>query len=319
MPAPLTHPSEIDRIHVNVRSEIDPLKVVAMRWAIPYRTSWRDVVSVLSSSVREQLRHNAWTDYRYELVRTQQERLVQVLRDHGVTVLLLENVPSVHRQHYTRDIAFGIDDAFFVGRMGTRYREPEQQTLASLTPRLTKVVRLERGRIEGGDVMLHGDKVLVGLSEATDAAGVAELRRQLALLHSPREIVPIPFAHRGVIHLDTKFNIVADHCALFTRGSLLPDTLRWMEQHFDLIEATAAETRGLEINTVVLGGGHVIVSAQSERLATRLVQRGLTPIPVDYSEVTRWPGSFRCTTSRSNGRRDSERGSMAQRHWGRCR
>jgi N-dimethylarginine dimethylaminohydrolase len=158
------------------------------------------------------------------------------------------------------------------------------------------VVRLERGRIEGGDVMLYGDKVLVGLSEATDAAGVAELRRQLALLKSPREIVPIPFAHRGVIHLDTKFNIVADHCALFTRGSFLPDTLRWMEQHFDLIEATDAETRGLEINTVALGGGHVIVSAQSERLATRLVQRGLTPIPVDYSEVTRWPGSFRCTT-----------------------
>jgi dimethylargininase len=140
------------------------------------------------------------------------------------------------------------------------------------------------------------DKVLVGLSEATDAAGVSELRRLLAVRNSPRELILIPFAHRGVIHLDTKFNIVADHCALFTRASFGPDTLRWMEQHFDLIEATDAETRGLEINTVALGNGHVIVSAQSERLATRLAQRGLTPILVDYSEVTRWPGSFRCTT-----------------------
>ena len=296
MHAPLAHGPERNRIQVNVRSEIDPLKVVAMRWAIPYRTSWRDVVSVLSGSVRAQLRHNSWADYRYEVVRTQKERVVQVMRDHGVTVLFLDNVPGVHSQHYTRDIAFGIDDAVFVGRMGTRYREPEQQALASLAPRLSTVVRLERGRIEGGDVMLYGDKVLVGLSEATDAAGVSELRRLLAVRNSPRELILIPFAHRGVIHLDTKFNIVADHCALFTRASFGPDTLRWMEQHFDLIEATDAETRGLEINTVALGNGHVIVSAQSERLATRLAQRGLTPILVDYSEVTRWPGSFRCTT-----------------------
>jgi N-dimethylarginine dimethylaminohydrolase len=253
-----------DRIHVNVRSEFDRLKVVAMRWAIPHRTSWRDVVSLLNPSVRAQMRHNAWADYRYALVRTQQQRV--------------------------------IDDVFFVGRMGTRYREPEQEPLAALAPRLSKVVRLEQGRIEGGDVMLYGDTVLVGLSEATDAAGVAELRRQLAALHSPRDVIPIPFSHRGVIHLDTKFNIVADHCALFTRGSFPPDTRRWMEQHFDLIEATDAETRGLEINTVALGGGHIVVSAQRERLATCLAQRGLTPIPVDYSEVTRWPGSFRCTT-----------------------
>lgn len=296
MSAPLAHRSENDPIQVNVRSEFDPLKVVAMRWAIPYRTTWRDVSSVFSSSVRQQLRHNAWADYRFEIVRSQQECMAQVMRDHGVTVLFLENVPTVHSQHYTRDIAFGIDDTLFIGRMGTRYREPEQEALASLAPRLSKVVRLERGRIEGGDVMLFGDKVLVGLSEATDAVGVAELRRQLALFNSPREVVPIPFAHRGVIHLDTKFNIVADRCAVFTPTSFLPDTLRWMEQHFDLIEATDAETRGLEINTVAIGGGRVIVSAQSERLATRLAQRSLTPILLDYSEVTRWPGSFRCTT-----------------------
>jgi hypothetical protein len=35
MHAPLAHGPESNRIQVNVRSEIDPLKVVAMRWAIP--------------------------------------------------------------------------------------------------------------------------------------------------------------------------------------------------------------------------------------------------------------------------------------------
>ncbi len=290
-------PLATDPIQVNVRSEIDTLKVVVMCWANPHRISLGNVVtSLFNASVRAQLRHNAWKAYDYVRVRAQQQGLIQVLRDHGVTVLLLDNVPGISSQHYTRDIAFCIDDAFFVARMGTRYREPEQRALATLLPRLSKIVRLERGRIEGGDVILYGDKVLVGLGEATDTEGVDALRRKLAELGNPREVVAIPFAHRGVIHLDTKFNIVGNNVALIARKSFRPDTVRWFERYFDLIEATDEETNGLEINTFVIGGGRVIMCEKSERLAKLIQDKGLTPIPLDYSEVTHWPGSFRCTT-----------------------
>ena len=290
-------PLATDPIQVNVRSEIDTLKVVVMCWANPHRISLGNVVtSLFNASVRAQLHHNAWKAYDYVRVRAQQQGLIQVLRDHGVTVLLLDNVPGISSQHYTRDIAFCIDDAFFVARMGTRYREPEQRALATLLPRLSKIVRLERGRIEGGDVILYGDKVLVGLGEATDTEGVDALRRKLAELGNPREVVAIPFAHRGVIHLDTKFNIVGNNVALIARKSFRPDTVRWFERYFDLIEATDEETNGLEINTFVIGGGRVIMCEKSERLAKLIQDKGLTPIPLDYSEVTHWPGSFRCTT-----------------------
>lgn len=292
LPGPFTD----ERIHVNVRSEIDTLKTVVMCWANPWRTNFGMVTSVFNSSVRRQLRHNTWKTYSYETVRKQQQRVVQVFRDHGIGVLFVDNVSGINSQHYTRDIAFCIDDVFFVARMGTRYREPEQLALAVLLPRLSKVVRLNRGRIEGGDVMLFNDKVLVGLGEATDAEGVDELRLRLAQLGSPREVVPIPFAERGVIHLDTKFNIVGKNVALFSRKTFRPDTIRWLERHFDLIDATDDETKALEINTFAIGGGRVIMQERSERLAKLVQLRGLTPIQVDYSEVTRWPGSFRCTT-----------------------
>lgn len=285
-----------ERIHVNVRSEIDPLKTVIMCWANPCRINLSMITSVFDPSVREQLRHNTWKYYRYTGVRKQQCQFIQILRDRGVTVLFLDNVPRVGSQHYTRDIAFCIDDALFVARMGTRYREPEQRALIPLLPHLSQVVRLERGRIEGGDVMLHDDKVLVGLGEATDMEGVDALRRKLDELGNPREVVAVPFAHRGVIHLDTKFNIVGRNVALFARKSFQPDTVRWFERHFDLIEATDEEVRNIEINTFALGGGRVIMQERSERLAKLVQQKGLTPILVNYSEVTHWPGSFRCTT-----------------------
>ena len=208
----------------------------------------------------------------------------------------LSDCPGVGTQHYTRDVAFCIDDAFFMARMGTGYRVPEQRALLDLLPCLSKVVSLERGRIEGGDVMLHEDHVLVGLGEATDREGVDALRRKLVELGSSREVVAVPFAHRGVIHLDTKFNIVDRNIALFTRKSFRPDTVRWFERHFDLIEATDEEVSGVEINTLTIGGGRVIVQEKSERLARLIQLRGLTPIPVDFSEVIHLPGSFRCTT-----------------------
>lgn len=290
-------PRAINPIQINVRSEVDTLKVVAMCWANPYSIGLGSIAaSFFNTSVYAQLRHNTWKVYDHVRVREQQQGLIQVLHDHGVTVQFLDNVPGISSQHYTRDIAFCIDDVFFVARMGTRYREPEQRALATLLPRLSRVVQLERGRIEGGDVMLYGDKVLVGLGEATDTQGVDALRHKLAELSNPREVVAIPFAHRGVIHLDTKFNIVGNNVALIARKSFRPDTLRWFEKHFDLIEATDEEANRLEINTFAIGGGRVIVRETSERLAKRIQDKGLTPVPLDYSEVAHWPGSFRCTT-----------------------
>ena len=144
--------------------------------------------------------------------------------------------------------------------------------------------------------MLHDHKVLVGLSEATDVHGVEELRRKMAELGNPRKVVPIPFTHGGVIHLDTKFNIAGRNVALFRRKSFQPETIRWFDSHFDLIEATDQETREMAINTLAIGDGKVIMLKTSERLAKEVQCRGLTPILLDYSEVTRWPGSFRCTT-----------------------
>lgn len=283
-------------IQIDVCGETGLLATVVMCLANPETTGLAAIRSLFDSSVRAQLRNNSWSSYDWRRVRDQQNQLALLLRENGAEVLFLENIRGVGSQHYTRDIGFCIDSSFFVARMGTHYRRPEVPALAPLLPRLSQVVQLERGRIEGGDVMLWNGKVLVGLGEATDSDGVAELRRRLNQIGSPREVVPIPFTHRGVIHLDTKFNIVGESTALFARRSFDGTTIRWLEQHFDLIDATDDEVRGLGINALAIGGGKVVLEERCERLAGELARRGLVPVLVDYTEVTRWPGAFRCTT-----------------------
>lgn len=161
---------------------------------------------------------------------------------------------------------------------------------------MSRVAFLDAGTIEGGDVMLHEGSVLVGLGEETSRIGVDALRYRLGQVGSQREVVPISFARSGVVHLDDLFNIVAPGIALIHPPAFPPAQLRWLEQQFDLIAVTDEEALGVEVNTFTISPTEVVVAAESDRIADELQARGVEPIRVDYSEVTKIPGSFRCTT-----------------------
>lgn len=145
--------------------------------------------------------------------------------------------------------------------------------------------------------MLHGSFVLVGLSEETSAAGLDDLQRTLARHGVNREVVPVRFAGPGIVHLDDHFNVVAPGVALIHRTVFPPDQVHWFEAHFDdLIDVTDEEAVAVQINVLAAAPGIVIVAEGSNRIATQLTARGIVVMPIDYGEVTRIPGSLRCTT-----------------------
>ncbi|WP_203236650.1 arginine deiminase family protein [Nocardia panacis] len=109
-------------------------------------------------------------------------------------------------------------------------------------------------------------------------------------------MIAVPFTRSGVVHLDDHFNIVAPGVALVNPAVFAPAQMRWFDRHFDLIAMTAEEVVGVEVNTLALAPGVVAVAARSHRLAEQLAARGIEPVMIDYSEVTRIPGSFRCST-----------------------
>jgi N-dimethylarginine dimethylaminohydrolase len=283
-------------IKVNVDSEIGELKKVILCYANPYKISLEEIRTGLMPSVLLQFFHNKFSPYNFKIVQEEQKAFIKVLETHGAEVLLADNLESSSCQHYTRDIGFAIDDLFVVAKMGTPIRHKEKAAIAKYTNQFPKVVSITKGRIEGGDVMLHTKSVLVGLGEATNFEGINNLRESLALNNIEREIVPIHFSHRGIIHLDTKFNIVGENVAVINPHSFKKESLKWFENNFDLIEASNAETKEILINTISISPTKVIMKQGSERIGNILSNKGITPIFVKYSEVTKLPGSLRCTT-----------------------
>jgi N-dimethylarginine dimethylaminohydrolase len=284
-----------NKLTIWIPSETATLKRVVMCLANP--TSTYDLrLAGIDVPLFYQLWHNKFAFYDYRRVRQQQIAFMEVLKANEVEVLLANPVPYCDVQHYTRDIGFAIDDTFFCANPRRFYRQRELEGLRNLLPRFSKVVRLENGTIEGGDVIVDNQYIIVGFGEETNDEGVNCLRRKFEELKIDREIVTLKFTHRGVIHLDTKFNIPAKGIGLIHPKSFTPESLKWLESHFDLIEATDNETAHMEINTFALSPRKVVMLERSHRLASLLESKGIEPILIDYSEVTKLPGSFRCTT-----------------------
>lgn len=275
-------------------SEYGVLQRVAMRYAGDFT---RDLAGPgVHPVLARQMTTSAWTQYEAPAVRAQQDTLISLLRARGTEVVLLEDAPGCSAQHYPRDLAFVIDDVFFLARLNSEHRLPEADALAGLTTGMPKVAPLAVGTIEGGDVMLHDRAVLVGLSEETSPAGVDALQNALEKFDINREVVPVHFATSGIVHLDDHFNIVAPGTALIHRSVFTPAQLRWFADRFDLIDVHDDEARAVQINVLAIAPGTAVVAAGSDRIAGQLTARGIEILTVDYSEVTRIPGSLRCTT-----------------------
>lgn len=287
----------LDEIKVNLPSETSSLKTVIMCFANPVKISSAFKYGGVDTALIYQLWHNKFNPFiDYKKVCSQQQVFMNILKENDVQILLADQIPECSTQHYTRDIGFAIDDTFFVANPRRDYRKREIEGIKNFISRFSKVSTIDEGVIEGGDVIIDEEYLIIGLGEETNKKGINCLRSKMLDVGINREIITLEFSHRGVIHLDTKFNILAKGIGFIHPKSFNSKSLKWLENNFDLIEATDKEMKNIEINTFSISPKKVVMQEQSTRLASLLEKKGVEVIFVDYSEVLKLPGSFRCTT-----------------------
>ncbi|MET3574254.1 dimethylarginine dimethylaminohydrolase family protein [Bhargavaea ullalensis] len=212
------------------------------------------------------------------------------LRDHGVEVIELEPSEEYPEQVFTRDIGFTVGGELFVSRMASDIRQGEEEALEQLLEEHgIRYHKFEGGRIEGGDVIVDGDSVYVGVSERTSRETIAELPDHLP----GRTVHPVPFDGK-YLHLDCVFNVLSPKTALIFKEALPEETVRALGEKYELIEVGKDEQFTMGTNVLSIGGGKLFSLPVNRRVNAAMREKGYEVIEIDFSEIIKSGGSFRC-------------------------
>ena len=135
----------------------------------------------------------------FERALDQYESYLAALSDCGLELTILPADDRFPDGHFVEDPLVIFRDLAFCCRPGAPSREREGESLLPYLGGLSIVKTPSGATIDGGDVLICADRVLVGLSHRTNLEGVAALRRALQTVVPEIRVEAVPFS--GVLHL----------------------------------------------------------------------------------------------------------------------
>lgn len=214
------------------------------------------------------------------------------LSDNGTDLHYLSELPGCPYQIWTRDVAFCIGDRLFVSNMTAKLRQPERTALLDWAHEHgTKVFELKNGLIEGGDVLCNSDAVFVGISQRTNKAGIDELRH---LLPSNLELTSFQL-NDWVLHLDVVLNLFPGGAVFCPEGFANPSEITNLITG-DIFVVSRKEAEELATNFLFLNPTTVLSQPRHKKLNTWFKNKGFEVLELDFLELNKLGGSFRCAT-----------------------
>jgi glycine amidinotransferase len=144
--------------------------------------------------------------------------------------------------------------------------------------------------LEGGDVLLNGDEVYVGMSGcASDIAGIDWLQ---ALLGERYRVIPVAM-RSNVLHLDCCLALVSPGLLIHCPEKLI-DGLPMSLRQWDKIAVSIEEANKLATNGLILEQGRMIVDRDNGRVTDELRKRGVDVIALPFDGPIKVGGGLRC-------------------------
>lgn len=269
-----------DQSKTKVNTEYDTLKRVIL--CQPKFMAIEDVINDTQKKYAEE-------NINVELAMKQHEEFEKLLIEHGVEVIKLPSSEQFPEQVFTRDIGFTVGEEIFVAEMASNIRKGEEEALEEFLEEEDIPYQTTTDRVEGGDVIVDRNKVYVGISSRTSDVAVRNLQRDLP----KHDIIRVPFNEK-YLHLDCVFNILSPEVGLIFPEALSADIIEMLEQQYKLIEVSSEEQFTMGTNVLSIGDGKVFSLPQNEKVNTAMRANGFEVIEVDFSEIIKSGGSFRC-------------------------
>jgi dimethylargininase len=171
---------------------------------------------------------------------------------------------------------------------GAPGRRGERESIAPILAQHRPLAHIEPpGHLEGGDVLIAGRQVFVGLSERTNQAGAEQLGRILD--DFGYNTIPVPVGPG--LHLKSSVNLVAPNTLLLTADFAAKPAFAGF-QHIVVDDHEAYASNTLLIN------GTLIMPAGFPRTRARLEALGQPIVELDVSEVQKMDGGLTCMSLR---------------------
>lgn len=224
------------------------------------------------------------------LARAEHTEYLQALAAAGLDVEVLPPDERFPDSCFVQDPALVIDGQAIITRMGAPTRRGEEESLGkALEGRFPlPLAWIEApGTLEGGDVLILPDRVVVGQSERTNKEGIAQLRDILAARDVPVTGVSLS-GYPGYLHLLSAVSYLGRGIMLAAAEDLAAHPAL---RGFEVIIAPPEEVYA--VNTLAVGD-RVIVPAGFPWVAAVLSERGFEVLSVPMSQFAAADGGVTC-------------------------
>jgi dimethylargininase len=239
---------------------------------------------VSRSIARCELTHVARVAIDYANACRQHAEYAATLARLGCSVLRVGADSDLPDSVFIEDAAVVFAELAIVTRPGAVSRRLETAAVAGALERFRPLAWIQPpGTIDGGDVLVIGRTIFVGVSGRTNQEGVDQFRRIL----SPVGYEVRAVAVRHCLHLKSAVTSVNDETLLVNRAWAPADAFT----AFDLVDVDPAEPWGANIVRV---NDRLLYSAGFPRTRERLEQRGFEVTTVDMSELAKAEGAVSC-------------------------
>ena len=226
----------------------------------------------------------------YARILAEHAAYAEALERAGVATQILPPLEDSPDSVFVEDPALVFPEGAILLNPGAPSRAAEgEHLLPTLRANFERVLTLDEGHADGGDIMVTPSRVLIGLSARTDEAGAMSLAAALGQFGRDSLIVEPP---EGALHLKTIASMIDEDTVLTTPEGEASGLFAGLFHTIVTPKGEEAAANALRVNdTLLLSAGH-------PRIAERLHRDGYKLDLIDTTHVARIDAGLSCMSLR---------------------
>jgi len=231
-----------------------------------------------------EITHIERTPINLEIARAQHRAYVNALKSLGCDVLELPAEADMPDSVFVEDTAFILPELAVITRPGADSRKAETESIAqALSPHTRLAYIHEPATVDGGDVLVLGRKIFIGLSTRSNSDAVKQLNDLLFEYGYSVSGVQL----HDCLHLKSAVSRVDEMTLLINRNWV--DTQPFAD--YDLIEVDPSEPHAANCLPVC---DVIIFPASFPKTSTKIEEHGYKVISVAVDELAKAEGAVTC-------------------------